>query len=369
MESYPTTNNTKKRSHCSVDFNDDSGPGWFDEPDYNDFRVTDDSKKFLFGKGKFPYIQWNLRDITENSLKTTPSTYRNAVFLVLPNLVVPEESKIIFFKPAIEYEDIWESDFVGEGSKFKTKARDVLRKLKRFDIMPKEPFFVSMDTPLHTGFYTHPTWHQDYFPMIFMSPEFQTEITNAFDKDTLSDYTIIEYTNKCTSTAVKLPEPSYGFAPEPSYGFAPEPSYDFARFPAEQGTAVCVNNKDLKHSSPFIDPLFSEINRTQGDKRVKTAIGRLLYRTQIKRVSEDVAKSMISNNEFIIFKLDLSEVLSDIGSVEPFEEFTLNKYLQERHNKEAGGARKRKIAKNTKKTKRTNRTNHTKRTKSKTRKR
>ena len=325
---------------------------WFESPSGN-FRVTDDSE-FLFGKGNFPYTEWSKREIAEDQPRYMPSTNRNAVFLVYPN---PKIDKIIFFEPANEFNDIWESDLNNLG--FETKALDVLSKLKSFGIMTQEPFFVSMDTPLHTKLYTEPNWHKDYFPMIFMPPEFQKDINIAFDKNTLSDYTIIEYTSECTSTAVKIPGTLC----------------DYARFLAQKGTAVCINNTKLFHSSPYPDNSFSEVNRTQGNNRLNPVFNsncpdiRFLCRTQMKGVSENVANSMIYNDKFNKFTLELSVILKKIKNYEPddpFETYSLDDYKDPdiRNKMEDGGARKRKkIFKTAKKTKRT------KRTKSKTRKR
>jgi len=332
----------------SIGFSDNCH--WFQSPD-KDFLITNDSSDiFLFGKGQFQFIEWIPRIIKEEKqFKEIPSTNRNAVFLVNPIT-----NEIIFFKPKPEYDDIWYSDLNDNGLWFTIKAVSVLTKVLSFGIMPKCPFFVSMDTPLHTTLNTEHYWHQDYFSMIFMPEILQTEIGIAFNKNGKSDYTMIEYTSKCASTAVKIPK-----------------TYcDYARFLAKPGTVVCVNNTELLHSSPIIDNnVGSTIYRNPGNKIIQTAllvsdcedsaINRFLCRNQIKIISQEAANAIIGNTNIEKITLNLLSVLGQI-TFSPFLKFTLSDYLNnERYMLEAGGARKRKTMrkrkKNTKKTKKTKR--------------
>jgi hypothetical protein len=334
---------------------------WFESPVGNFFITNDEEDIFLFGKGDFGFTKWSTRTIEgPQTLQTlqTPSTTRNAVFLVNP-----AGNQIIFFKPI--YDDIWSSDSANGREGFHKKALDVLTKLKSFGIMSQEPFFVSMDTPLKTVLNDDHTWHQDNFPMIFMPQNFQTALQNAFGRgeygfDTISNYTMIEYTSKCASTAVKLPGTKC----------------DYARFEADKGVVVCVNNIDLVHSSPIVDrDTESTIDRAQGNETIlsgvkksrpgffarffsqceeTTDISRLLYRTQIKVVSQDAADAIIADGSLV--KVSLPLVLPESGTLSSFQSFTLSQYLTTRGRfQERGGARKRKTmrkrSKNFKKTK------------------
>jgi len=341
----------------SISFDDDTC-GWYDSPVNNFFITNDSSDKFLFGKGEFKFIEWEPRTIVGMQMQETPSTKRNSVFLVDFS-----KNQIIFFKPKPEYNDIWQSDLANDGLWCKRKALDVLTKLLAFGIFNQNPFFVSMDTPLKTKLDTSHYWHQDNFSNVFMPLEFQKATNVAFGNndrgvpDTISHYTIIEYTSECASTSVRLPG-----------------TYcDYARFEANSGTAVCVNNIELTHSSPIIDETLSLFNRNPGNKRIRTtvlvsncedtAINRFLYRSQIKIISENAADAIIGNTNIEKITIDLYPLLSEIR-FSPFQKFTLSDYLtSKRYTLEAGGARKRKTMRKRKK-----KHEKTKRTKNKRRK-
>ncbi len=300
------------------------------------FNETNSQDEIIFGLGHFKSVSSvftdpemfstvMLFDISEKTLRflDTPLPSSEIAELQIEHML----EKMSRFNLIKLIEDKGNDEGREDESEAKAKAKGkastskISLEVVRHKSTDNSKILISYDTPFqqHRG----KTYHTDSISSKHL-PFNTKKLIN--DKYVKSDYTLIEYTNDCISTTIRIPEQPSGII----------------RFLACPGTVMCIENQNQKHTGPYHS---GESRRSMGDEilntQVRANVTRQIYRMTVTFISDaDFERiTQIQSQSTIITIPD--EILKEF--VKPsFHVVSLDKYLRSYKYLEHGGKHKNK---------------------------